>query len=121
MDVTTFRELLTWLATPAGLAAVGGALAMWLRDNEWFESLPGKKKSTLMFLMTVIVLPLSLVYLPKYLTQQTIDVVSPIFDVIMLGAVAYFGSQLVHEYWNKPVIERRNASKEVDIESIFED
>jgi hypothetical protein len=40
--------------------------------------------------------------------------------VIMLGAVAYFGSQLVHEYWNKPVIERRNASKEVDIESIFE-
>lgn len=106
---TTLGEFLIWVGTPAGLALMGGTISATLRDNGWFEGLSSTKKSTIMWVLCVIVLPVVLVYLPQSLSPEFVSSVEPLFKAILLGGIAYAGNQGVHEFWNTRVDRRRST------------
>jgi len=119
VPVTDLVSLLAWASTPAGLAAIGGAVAIFLKDVDWFENLSSKNKSLFMFILCIIVIPMVLVYIPSKLPETALTAVADIFNVLILGATAYLSSQGVHEFFNQRVAKRKNGN--VVSDNIYED
>lgn len=113
LEFTDFYSFLSWAATPAGLVFLGSAIAMYLRENPWFAKLPKQRKALYIFLLCVVVLPTVFVWLPTIIPQAVLAVVAPLFNAILLGALAYFSSQGTHELWNVRQVERRREEEAV--------
>jgi hypothetical protein len=112
LPFTTLVGFIAWAGTPVGLAGIGAAVSIWLRDSEWFEQLTGTRKSAYIFVITMFIVPIVFAYLPRYLTADTIDAIDPLFRALLMGWIAYGSSQVTHEFWNRRVIARRNSDKD---------
>lgn len=111
MNDLPFQDLsgfLNWVGTPAGLAALGAAISVFVKDMDWFESLSSKQKSVLMFVTMVVLLPLIFIYIPSKLPEEFLAEAGAIFNIFMLGAIAYLTSQVTHEVWNQRVLKRKS-------------
>lgn len=109
LPFSDFSGFLNWAGSPLGLAAMGAAISVFVKDMDWFENLKSKQKSTMMFITTVFLLPLIFIYIPPRLPDAIISEGEAFFNVFMVGAVAYLMSQVTHETLNQKILKRKNG------------